>query len=336
MADYKDIVKVAVDAYHGTPTKYSVADSMDVLRQALIDANGGSTKLDYKAIRDGKCAGLFSIVEEILSKTIVDGLQGDEYFNALVDFRNVAMGDEKEFIIEGSDLFTVAEAADGTYGIRRQRLVGPETILVPTSFKAVKIYEELNRVLSGQVDFNHLIQKCSESMRQKLLNDIFALWNGVTANDIGGTTYFPAAGTYDEEALLDVISHVEAAAGGKTATIIGTKKALRKLAPVIQGADSKSDLYNMGYYGKFYGAPVVAVPQRHVVGTNTFVFNDKTITIVAGDEKPLKCVYEGDPLIVMRDPLMNNDFTQEYFYGEKYGLALAASNSAIGKYVYTN
>ena len=42
------------------------------------------------------------------------------------------------------------------------------------------------------------------------------------------------------------MSHVEASANGKPATIIGTKVALRNLAPAIQGNDSKSDLYNMG------------------------------------------------------------------------------------------
>lgn len=76
MADMNEIVRVAVDAYHGTPTKYSVGESMDTLRQALVAANNGSTTLNYKDIRDGKCAGLFTLVEEILTRTIVEGFQG--------------------------------------------------------------------------------------------------------------------------------------------------------------------------------------------------------------------------------------------------------------------
>ena len=76
MAEIKDIVKLAIDAYKGNVETYSVSQSQDVLRQALIDANGGSSVLDYKKIRDGKCSGLFTLIEEILSKTIVEGLQG--------------------------------------------------------------------------------------------------------------------------------------------------------------------------------------------------------------------------------------------------------------------
>ena len=334
MSEMNSIVKLAVDAYRGNVEKYSVSESMETLRQAMIEANGGSTKLDYKKIRDGKCGELFTLIEEILSRTVVEGLQGDEYFNALVDFRNVALGDKNIFEVEDSDLFVVSDAADGTQGIRRQRLGGVSETSIPTSFKTVKIYEELNRVLSGQVDFNKFIQKVSESFRQKLLNDIYTLWTSATANDFGGATYFPAAGAYDEDALIELINHVEAAAGGKTATIIGTKKALRNLAPSIQGVDSKSDLYNMGYYGKFYGTPVVATPQRHKVNSTEFVMDDNVITIIAGDDKPIKCVYEGQSVVLLGDPTSNKDFTQDYLYGEKYGMGivLAGGNAGIGRY----
>ena len=251
MADYNDIVRLAVDSYHGVTTKYSVGESMETLRKALVEANGGSTTLDYKAIRDGKCNGLFTIVETILARTIVEGLQGDEYFNTLVDFRNIALGDKNEFIVEDSNLFVVSDAADGTQGIRRQRLGGQSSTNIPTTFKVVKIYEELNRVLSGQVDFNKFIQKVAESFRKRLLDDIYSLWNAATANDFGGAVYFPAAGNYDEDALLDVIAHVEAAAGGKKATIVGTKKALRVLKDAIDCDGAKDDIYNLGYCGKF-------------------------------------------------------------------------------------
>lgn len=334
MAEMKEIVKLAVDAYKGSVEKYSVAQSQEALRQALVEANGGSTKLNYKAIRDGKCNGLFALIEEILTKTVVEGLSGDEFFNALVDFRNVAEGDQNIFLVEDSNLFVVDDAADGTQGVRRQRLSGTSEVSIPTTMKAVRIYEELNRVLSGRVDFNHFINDVAESFRQKMLNDIYTLWSGATANELGGVTYFPAAGSYNEDDLLDLISHVEAAAGGKTATIVGTKKALRQLKESIQSDGAKDELHNLGYYGKFYGTPVVAMPQRHKVGTTNFIYDDNVLTIIAGDDKPIKFVYEGDPIVLMGDPMQNADFTQEYLYGEKYGLGivLAGGNAGIGRY----
>ena len=337
MAEMNEIVRLAVDAYHGTQTKYSVGESMDTLHQALVAANNGSTILNYKDIRDGKCVGLFTLIEEILSRTVVEGLQASDYFNSLVEYRNVALGDKNLFYVEDSNLFTVADAADGTQGIRRQRLGGMSETSIPTSFKVVKIYEELNRVLSGQDDFNRFIQKVSESFQKKILDDIYSLWISATADDFGGTTYFPAAGAYDEDTLLDLISHVEAAANGRPATIIGTKKAIRNLAPAIQGNDSESDIYNLGYYGKFYGTPVVALPQRHKDNSTDFVFSDNLLTVIAGDDRPIKFVNEGQSTVLMGDPMQNMDLTQTYMYGEKYGLGivLAGGNAGIGRYEMT-
>ncbi len=334
MADMNEIVKLAVDAYNGTVTKYSVGQSQQVLREALVKANNGSTKLDYKAIRDGRCVGLFTLIETILSKTVVDGLTGNEFFNNLVELRNVAEGDQNVFTVKDSNLFVVSEVANGTRGIRRQRLSGESEASIPTSMRMVRIYEELNRVLSGRVDFNHFIDVVAESFRQQMLNDIYALWNTATAKDLGGATYFPAAGTYNEDTLLELISHTEAAAGGKTATIIGTKKGLRNIKSSIVCDSAKEDLYNLGYYGKFYGTSVLVTPQRHKLGTTDFIYDDDVLTIIAGDDKPIKFVYEGDPLVLMGNPMNNADLSQEYLYGEKYGLGivLAGGNAGIGRY----
>ncbi len=334
MTDMTKIARVAVDAYKGCVKDYSIADSQSLITKALVEVNNGKTYLDYKDIRDGKCPELFSFLEVTLSATVVEGLQGDEYFNALCDFRNVAEGEQNIFSVEDSELFIVADTADGTQGVRRQRLGGISETAIPTSLKTVRIYEELNRVLAGRVDFNHFINKVAESFRQKLLNDVYTLWAGATADQLGGVTYFPEAGAYDEDELLDLISHVEAAAGGKTATIVGTKKALRALKDAIDADIAKNDLYNLGYVGKFYGTPVVATPQRHKVGSTEFVMDDNVLTIIAGDDKPIKVVYEGNPIVLMGDPMTNADFTQEYLYGEKYGMGivLAGGNSGIGRY----
>jgi hypothetical protein len=336
MTEMNELVRLAVDAYNNKVEKYSVKESQEVLRKALIEANNGSTKLDYKAIRDGKCNGLFALIEEILSKTVVEGIQEDALINALVDFRNVAEGDANLFVVEDSTLFVVDDTAKGTQGVRRQRLGGDTEVIIPTVMKTVRIYEELNRVLAGRVDFNRLIDKVAESFRAKLLDDVYTLWGSATAAQIGGSTYC-VSGSYNEDSLIDLIAHVEAAAGGKQATIIGTKKACRKLVPGVVAEAGKEDMYKLGFWGYFNGTPVVATPQRHKVGTTTFAYDDNMLTIVAGDDKPVKVVYEGNPIVIMGDPLANADFTQEYFYGEQYGigLVLAGGNAGIGKYEIT-
>lgn len=336
MPEMKDIVKLGIDAYKGNVEKYSVAQSQETMREALIEACGGDTKLNMRKLRNGEYNAAFAIIEQVLGATIMEGLQESDYFNALVEYRDLALGDENLFLVEDSDLFAVAEVASGNQGIRRQRLGGVTEVKIPTKVYAVRIYEELDRILAGRVDFNKMIDKVAESYRVKHMNDIYNLWTTSTQSPFNDTTYFPAAGQYNEGTLLTLIEHVEAAAGGKTATLIGTKKALRNLAMTIMSDGAKEDLYTDGFYGYFYGSPCIAIPQRHQINSTSFVMPDNVITIVAGDEKPIKFVREGDPLIITHNAFENADLTQEFCYIERTGVGIVLAsgrNSGMGRYI---
>lgn len=328
MAD-KNLVKIAVDAYKGhVAGNYSVDDSMEVLRQALVEANGGSTKLDYRAIRDGKCNGLFAIVEEIINKTVIEGLPESCPLFDYVDYRNLAEGDTNIFEIRDNGLFVVSDIADGTQGLRRQRLTGGEEITVKTQLKGIKIYEELRRVLAGRVDFNELIDKVAESFQKKINNDIYA---AVKAGFDGLVSPYKESGSFDESKLTAIIDHVEAATG-KKAFILGSKQAVRKITGV-KGADStsaKEDLYAMGYFGHFYTTPIIVMENAHKVGSTDFVLSND-LYIVASDDKFVKFVTEGDTLIIPGDALGNSDLSQEYFMAERYGISVIFAE-AFGEY----
>ena len=319
MAD-KNIIKLAVDSYKGHAAgNYSTADNMETLRQALIEANGGSTTLDYRAIRDGKCNGLFAIVEEIITKTVIEGLpESCPLFN-YVDFRNIAEGDTNVFEIRDNGLFVVADIADGTQGLRRQRLAGGEEITVKTRLKGIKIYEELRRILAGRVDFNEMIDKVSESFQKKINEDIY---NAVKAGLDGLVSPYKESGVFDEATLTTIIDHVEAATG-KKAFILGSKQAVRKITGV-KGADAnsaKEDLYAMGYFGHFYTTPIVVMENGHKAGTNEFILSND-LYIIASDDKFVKFVTEGDSLIIPGDALDNADLSQEYLMAQRYGVSV--------------
>lgn len=325
-----DFVKLALDMRHNRVQKYSVAEANETLRNALIEANGGSTKLNFRDYRSGKLGELFSIVEEIIDAGIVDTIDTNEFFRNLVEFRNIPAGDENLFTVRNAFLYRVAEIAPGTQGLRRQRIEDLQELSLPVKTYGVKIYEELQRILAGRVDFDHMIDVATKSFAAQILDEVYTLWSGIAANELGGAVYYyNAAGTYDEKKLLELVEHVEAASG-MTATIVGTKTALRNLAPSVQGVDSTNDLYALGYYGKFYGSNCIAIPQRHKNGTTQFLMSDDVLTIVATDAKPIKMVYEGDPLIIMGDPLSNGDLTQEFTQIERFGLGIITTADGIG------
>ena len=161
-----------LDAIHGRiQGNFSKEDASETLRKAFIEANGGSTTINIKTFHRGN--QLFDIIEELLPVIIQEGLQGDEFFFDLVEYRNMAEGDMNEFYTEDKSEFIVADVANGTQGIRRQRLNAGETLSLKTSPKAVKVYEELRRMLAGRVDFNTFIDKVSQAMTKQLRMDIY-------------------------------------------------------------------------------------------------------------------------------------------------------------------
>ena len=138
MNEKNSIVKLATDMLHGKVETYDSKSSEDVLREALIAANGGSSKLNVKALRRNKVE-IFEIIEELVPLMVNEGLKGDEFFMNMVEDRNTSLGDSPLFHIEKECLFAVADIAEGTQGIRRQRLEGGMDIAVSTKLRAVKI-----------------------------------------------------------------------------------------------------------------------------------------------------------------------------------------------------
>ena len=101
MADKNAIVKLGLDIIRNqVNTEFASAsreEQMEVLRKALVEANGGSTKLNYKSMRNN--TALFEIIETILEMNDVQGFEGNDFFEQFVDYRNLALGDENSFYI---------------------------------------------------------------------------------------------------------------------------------------------------------------------------------------------------------------------------------------------
>lgn len=310
---------------------YTQSEAVDVLRQALIDANEGSTKFDYKSLRRNKAA-IFEIIEELISVIVQEGITGSEFWNSNVDYRNLKLGDKNAFYVDGNYDFVVCEVAEGNATPRRQRIGKNAKYEVKTVVHSVRMYDHFARFMAGRIDWANLCERVAKSFQQEIWSDIYTAFGGVTATDIiGDSTTYLKTGSYDEATLIDLVEHVEASTGA-TATIYGTKAALRNVTTSITADSAKEDLYNQGYIGKFYGTNVYALKQVHKSGTDTFVLQDNVIYVVAGDDKFIKFVDEGETIIDDRDFTMNSDSTMEYRMTQKWGVAIAFSSKGFGRY----
>lgn len=302
----------------GIPTKYDDGSTPEkALRAALIEANGGSTKIDYKQLRRNKVE-IFEIIEELIPTIVVEGLKGDEFFMNLVDYRNVALGDDIDFWTEDKGEFIVSTLANGSQGVYRQRLDVGEKMNVKTALRGIKVFDHLARFLAGRTDWNTFITKTASAMKKKYLEVVYDVFDAITASTTGMSATYYKSGTLVEDDLSTLIQHVEAATG-KIATIYGTKTALSKVTTAVVSEKAREDIYNIGFYGKFKGTNMVEVKQVHKAGTDDFMFDDTKLYIIASDDKPIKMVDKGEALIIDTDPENNADLTKEYMIAQDFG-----------------
>ena len=316
---HAEILTVAIDAVKGRTENFSAKQTSDDLRNAFIEMNGGSTKLSPKTFHRGN--PLFELVQELIPVVIEEGIQTETNpIFGIVEYRNINEGDSQEFVVDGDANFVVASAANGIRDVRRQRITGGETVKVPTEMKAVRVYENLGRLLAGRIDFNKFVDGVAKAFKDYIAERAYDAINGMSAATAGLDGTYVVTGTYSEDALIALIDHVEAATG-KTAKIYGTRAALRKLTTAVQADSAKEDLYNIGYYGKFNGTDMICLKQAHKPGTSTFALNDNKILVLAADDQPIKVVNEGDGLLAEREATGNADLTQEYVYMQGCGVA---------------
>lgn len=317
----KELVKLALDMKKGKITNYTKDEANEVLRQELIELNGGSDKLNAKSFR--KYPEMFEIIEQILDNAISEGIT--DQFSDFVETVQLDWGDTQVFTMDENRLFDVSVVADGNGDIRRDRLDSSE-VTVRTKTYAVSVYEELHRILAGRVSFDRMIDIVARSYENKIQTDIYnAVYNSY---DQLNATY-SATGTFTEATLNDLISHVEASSNSE-AMILGTKSALSKI-----GKDKVSDTMidernRMGYVGIYNGTPLVEIRQVHKSGTHEFAI-DNNFLIVApqGLEPFVKLILEGDSLIEEVTE-GRKDMQREYRFIKKAGfVVLASSNYGI-------
>ena len=246
MATKNDVLKLSLDALHGRVSgEFSAQQQSQAIIDGIVELNGGSNKLDIRTFHRG--TELFAYVEEVLPYVINEGLQNDAFFMNLVEERNLAEGDMNEFWTQDNSLFVVGNIAWGTQAVRRQRLNAGEKITIPVQMRAIKVYEELRRLMAGRADWNTFIDRVSRSFIQKTRLDILAAFEGIATNTTGLSSTYVKSGTYSSDTLLGIIEHVEAATG-KSATIFATRTGARKLTDTVVGAPnlSKDDIYATG------------------------------------------------------------------------------------------
>jgi hypothetical protein len=318
----KELVKLALDMRKGKITNYTKDEANEVLRQELIELNGGSDKLSPKSFR--KHPEMFEIIEQILDVTINEGLQNQ--FQDFVETVQLDWGDTMVFTLPENRLFDVSIVADGNGDLRRERLDSSE-VTVKTKTYGIAVYEELHRLLAGRVTFDRLIDVLARSYENKIQNEIYnTVYNSYGSLD---ATY-QVTGTFTEATLIDLIAHVEASTGAE-AVVMGTKSALSRVntggVDRVVTDSMRDEINRVGYVGVFNGTPLVEIKNAHRVGTTQWAIDNNFLIVAPTGLDPfVKLIFEGDSLIEEVTE-GRKDMQREYRFIKKAGFNVLISEN---------
>lgn len=306
-----------MDLLRGKAIMFNEVSGEEAVRNLITEAVGG--EFTYRNFEANKHA-VFSIVETIFDANI--GTILTNQFDNLAEVRNVGAGEQAMFTVEDGSLFRVARIGAGTNDLRRQKLIN-RRFTVDTDWEGVKIYTELEQFVAGKVDFAKWVDRVSVSFANSMAHNIYkAIANSYTTLN---STY-GIEGTYNEDALLDLIAHVEAKSG-KKAVVYGTRKALRKVSKEINLSNGMRDTLNaVGFIDELAGTPLYLLPQVHKQGTDEFAIDDNMLLVIPQNEKIVKIVIEGDALMIETAGAGERvDQQMEYMLQKKTGVGVVQS-----------
>ncbi len=308
------------------------AKILDFSRKVLGITDINDAKQVRRALRDNSREWL-DIIEDTVDRTITVGLQESDWFNELVESKTIGYHDRQDFYIEDDSVLSVAKAGTSHHDHILQRLSAGQTISIPTELYVVKVGADINKYITGQVDWNKLIEAITAAFVNEIQTEVYAeVTSAASKLPVTGTEYVNtgALSASTKDAFDAIIDNVSAANNGAEVVIMGTKAGLSKvsaLANTSWGADAqKNSMMNSGNIGIYEGTKLVPIPTRFVgkqpTGTKQFDPNVLMILPVIGDAgKFVKFVDEGDTEIV--EKLERGEYTsdiQTYEVQRRFGV----------------
>lgn len=321
LAKLTDIQKLALDCYNGKVENFSVRDGEDTLRNEILNIVGG--EWDYYSYQENKHK-IFRLISEVL--TIKVNELTTESFAEFCEVRDYALGDKVEFTVKNTDLFKVANIADGKNSTRRQRLLGKK---VPTvAYKlAVAIYEEFDRFLAGRINWKEMVDAVAASFQHEIAMQIS---NAIQTAYTTTHENLKVSSNYSDAELKKLIAKVKGATGQEV-VIYGTPTALGQ----VEGAGAVADLNDkreFGYTRIFDGVKMLELPQVYDVEANKFGVKENLLLIVPVGERLVKLGFEGQLMTIENtDGTVRDDQQIEFFMQRKMHLGVLVA-SRFGAY----
>ena len=251
---YNDFNKLMFDYNHNTLDGISAREANDKIVEIfrnVIGCNDKSTKAEIRRGIRRNQAQLFDLIEVIIDDALVSGWQDNPFFKELVDVRNLALGDKNEFYTPDNSVLSVMKVSGNHHDILRQRLGSGKTFSVETSWIAVKVYSEFERLLTGAEDFATLVGKITEAYDRYVNQAVYEALIGV-GSTLGAQWYKSSALNESTKETLRTLCMDVAMASDSEVVIMGTRAALASVFDLTNVSWASSEMKNEKYTtGKF-------------------------------------------------------------------------------------
>ena len=335
---YNDFNKLMFDYNHNTLDGISAREANDKIVEIfrnVIGCNDKSTKAEIRRGIRRNQAQLFDLIEVVIDDALVSGWQDNPFFKELVDVRNLALGDKNEFYTPDNSVLSVMKVSGNHHDILRQRLGAGKTFSVETSWTAVKVYAEFERLLTGAEDFATLVGKITEAYDRYVNQAVYEALIGV-GSTLGPQWYKSSALNESTKETLRTLCMDVAMASDSEVVIMGTRAALASVFDLTNvswaSSEMKNEKYTTGRFGYWEGIKLQEIKQGFKLNDTTqyLIANDVLFIMPVGIEPMIKLVYEGDTqMYQVQDAGTHMDMTYDYEVQTKLGIGVI-TNAKFG------
>lgn len=307
---YEEVKNLMFDLYKNELDEgVSKREAEDKLREMSLRIFGltkdSSTRDRERAYRDyGR--QWFDVIEEVTDWTVSTGLKENEWFNDLVNYKNLKENEKNLFVNEHADvILSVARMGKRHHDTMLQRLPENTTYSIDTDVYGAAVGADIDRYLIGQEDWTKLIDAITKAF-VVLVQDLIFAEVLEAPKKLPVTTGFVETGALNagnRKKFNKVLQNVSTANDNADVVIMGTMVGLQELENLIKiewiSNSQKEDVATMGRLGSYGRYRMVEIPQRFARNDVTkTMYNDNILWVFAsGDNKLVDMVDVGETLI---------------------------------------
>lgn len=307
---YDEVKNLMFDLYKGELsdgiTKTEAENKIREVSLKIFGLSKDSSKRDRIRAYEDHGRQFFDVIEEITDWTVSTGLKENEWFTALVNYRNLADGDENLFYNEHEEvILSVARMGKRHHDTMLQRLPEGSTYSVETDLYGAAVGADIDRYLIGQEDWTKLVDAITKAFIVKTQELIFTEILAAPAK-LPVQTGFVETGALAEgtrKKFNKMLQNVSVANDNADVVIMGTMVGLQELENLIKvdwiSDGQKNDKASMGRLGNYGRYQLIEIPQRFAKNdvTRDMYDDNKLWIFAAGDEKLVDMVDVGETLI---------------------------------------